>query len=223
MTDFFPFYSSRLVVLNDAFAHDVLTRLRSLEHDRDKAIKEKEESQSLVFLRDLYIWMRDTVLNKAVTDTPMNGELVIVDWYAEGVLDRYLPSVMNYGALGKIKVYHKYSDEVESNFVKFEAYTLRALKVDLRAVFKGIYTCSKTLQITYHQPSRQINTRAGLAQLSLFLDTARDEKWNDRVVGADRGQVAIMMHLLEKYLVYGEEITTRRNEFIAHSRKSNSL
>jgi hypothetical protein len=218
MSDFLPF-SSLPVDLNDAFAHEVLTRLYCLEHDRDKAHKEKEESQSLVFLSDLYSWVRDTVLNKAVTDTPMTGELVIVDWYAEGVLDRYLPSAMNYVALGKSKVYHKYRDEVESNFVKFEAYALDALKLDLRAIFKGIYTCHKTLQITYHQPPRQIDTRAGLAQLSLFLETARDEKWPDRVVGADRGQVARMMHLLQKYLVYGEEIATRKNEFIAHARK----
>jgi hypothetical protein len=201
----------------------VLTRLHCLEHDRDKAHKEKEESQSLVFLRDLYSWVRDTVLNKAVTDTPMTGELVIVDWYAEGVLDRYLPSAINYVALGKSKVYHKYRDEVESNFVKFEAYALDALKLDLRAILKGIYTCHKTLQITYHQPPRQIDTRAGLAQLSLFLETARDETWPGRVVGADRGQVAIMMHLLEKYLVYGEETATRKNEFIAHTRKSSRL
>jgi hypothetical protein len=133
MPGFLPF-SSLLVDLYDAFAHEVLTRLHSLEHDRDKAHKEKEESQSLVFLRDLYSWVRDTVLNKAVTDTPMTGELVIVDWYAEGVLDRYLPSAMNYVVLGKSKVYHKYRDEVESNFVKFEAYALDALKVDLRAI-----------------------------------------------------------------------------------------
>lgn len=179
------FHSSllTLVVLDDAFAHNVLTRLRSLEHDRDEVIKdrdevikEKEKIQSLVFLGDLYIWMRDTVLNKAVTDTPMIGELVVVDRDAEGALNRYLPSVVNYVALGKGKVFHTYSDDVESNFIKFEAYVLDVLKVDLRAVFKGIYTRNKTLHISFPPHLRKINTRAGLAQLSLFLETVQHEK-----------------------------------------------
>lgn len=205
----------------------MLARLRSLEHDRDEVIKdrdevikEKERIQSLVFLGDLYIWMRDTVLNKSVTDTPMIGELVIVDRDAEGALNRYLPSVVNYVALGKGKVFHKYSDDVESNFIKFEAYALDVLKVDLRAVFKGIYTRNKTLHISFPPHLRKIDTRAGLAQLSLFLETVQNEKWPDRVLGADKAQVAIMMQLLQKYLINGEEEATLENEFIPQSRKS---
>ena len=169
---------------------------------------------------DLYLWMRDTVLNKSVTDMPMVDGLVIIDREADGALNRYLPSVANYVVLGKENVYYKYRDEVESNFIKFETYVLNNLKIDLQSIVKGIYTRNNTMQFVYSPPLQKINTRAGLAHLSLFLEISQKEKWPDRVVDVDKQQVAIMIDLLQKYLINAEEEASQKNEFIANSRRS---
>lgn len=103
--------------------------------------------------------------------------------------------------------------------MKLEAYVQDQLKIDLRTVFQGIHDRNTALNLGYPPALAKIDTPEGLSKLALFLETARGQGWPDRVIGADKAQVAKIMELLDNYLTFGEEETSLQYGFLAGFRQ----
>lgn len=95
---------------------DVATkRIAHLEGALDAAGLEKEKLMSQVFLEDMYLWLRDTVLSKSIVALRVAGKLVPVDTQGDTPLRRYLPSVINYVVHGNDRVFYKFRADLEAN------------------------------------------------------------------------------------------------------------